>query len=226
MEEYIYDAGKAHIAVITMEEDGSHSEPVKVLDEPYHLAYPCVFEHDGTYYMTPDAGANRTVDLYQCTQFPDQWEHHATLLNGVDAVDPTLFFHEDTWWLFVNVREQEGASNWDELFLFYADEFDSTKWKPHPKNPIISDVRRARPAGRLFRHEGILYRPSQDSSGWYGRALNLNEVTCLTKERYEERKVTGLQPNWEKGLHAVHSFSHARKLTVLDGATYRLPFSS
>ena len=30
-------------------------------------------------------------------------------------------------------------------------------------NPIVSDVRSARPGGALFRRNGVLYRPGQNS---------------------------------------------------------------
>ncbi len=40
---------KGHISVIRMDEQGVYSEPVKVLERPYHLSYPFVFEWEGVH---------------------------------------------------------------------------------------------------------------------------------------------------------------------------------
>ena len=46
-------------------------------------------------------------------------------------------------------------------FLFYSDDPTSTEWNPHPKNPIISDVRNARPGGHIFEYKNKILRPAQ-----------------------------------------------------------------
>lgn len=41
------------------------SSPVVVLEEPYHLSFPWVFEEDGHIYMLPETGATNTIRLYE-----------------------------------------------------------------------------------------------------------------------------------------------------------------
>ena len=53
-------------------------------------------------------------------------------------------------------------------------------------NPIVSDVRRARPAGRVLSRDGELIRPSQDCSGRYGRAVAFNRIVRLTPTEFGE----------------------------------------
>src|SRR5207253_8229013 len=48
----------------------------------------------------------------------------------------------------------------DELHLFHAERLTGD-WQPHPRNPVKSDARSARPAGSLFVRDGALYRPAQ-----------------------------------------------------------------
>jgi hypothetical protein len=137
-------------------------------------------------------------------------------MHDVDAVDPTPFFHNGRWWLFVGMAEVPGASPWDELFLFHSPELVSDQWEPHPLNPIVSDVRRARPAGRIFEYRGRLYRPSQDCSKRYGYGLRLNQITTLTPDKYAEEEVAFLEPLSERGLQGIHSISWHDDLTVID----------
>jgi hypothetical protein len=127
-----------------------------------------------------------------------------------------LFEHEGTWWMFTNVVEHKGASSWDELCLFYAESPTSSVWQAHPMNPIVSDVRYARPSGKLFIKSGRIYRPSQNSSHRYGYGLNINEVLQLTKTSYREKLVNSFKPDWDRSVRALHTYSHVDDLIFID----------
>ncbi|HET8870888.1 MAG TPA: hypothetical protein VFM48_10600, partial [Aquabacterium sp.] len=150
IEELLYATNRGHISVIKMDKQGRYSAPERVLERPYHLSYPYLFEYDGQLYMVPESAQNRTVELYRCVEFPHKWEFVHNLMEGVKVYDATLTFHNGKWWMFANMVEVPGSSSWDELFVFWADSPLSQQWTPHPANPVISDCKRARPAGRLF----------------------------------------------------------------------------
>jgi len=214
-EELIYKTGLGHISYVEVDRDGHIGEPQTVLEKPYHLSYPFIFEYRGEHYMIPESAQNRAIEMHHCVRFPDRWEHHRTLMQDVRAVDTTLVEHAGLWWMFVNMAG-EGGSTWDELHLFYADDPLSANWTPHPMNPIVSDVRCARPAGRLFHRDGDLLRPSQDSSLRYGYALNLNRITKLTKAEYAEELIERLEPPKDGNILAVHTYNFSENLTVVD----------
>ncbi len=216
IEEFLFAEQRGHISVMEMDEQGRHGEPVPILERPYHLSYPFVFEYQGHYYMVPESAENRTVDLYRCVEFPHRWEQCGTLLDGVHAVDATLHPHGGRWWMFVNMVENRGASSCDELFLFHADTPLGNDWTPHPLNPVISDARRARPAGRIFTENGRIYRPSQNCSVRYGYGFNINRILHLDEREYREELVSTATPEWEPGLLATHTYSRAHRLTVID----------
>jgi hypothetical protein len=221
LEEFLYGSSKGHIALMTMDDNGNYDMPVTVIDEPHHLSYPFVFEWNGALYMLAEACANRAVPLYRCDEFPRKWVFERNLMENVRAVDPTLFCHDGTWFLFVGLAENPGASLLDELFLYFSDNPVSADWTPHPMNPVVSDVRSARPAGRIFERNGMLFRPSQNCSYRYGYGLNLNRIVKLSKTEYEEVKVSGIEPNWHPGVSGVHTLSHAHHLTVVDADVKR-----
>jgi hypothetical protein len=224
IEEFLYKNGKAHISRIEMDGKGNYSEPKTVLERPYHLSYPFVFEWNRDYYMIPESSANQSVEVYKCAAFPDQWEFCTTLMENVTAADATLFPYGRKWWLFTNMREHDGASKWDELFLFYADTPLSTTWTPHPGNPVVSDVRRSRPAGRIFEHGGHLYRPSQNSGGEYGYGMKINRIVVLNETEYREEESSSIEPKWAGDLRGIHTLSHANRLTVVDANRSRFRF--
>ena len=205
-----------HISVMRIDDQGRAERPVTVLERPYHLSYPFVFQWKGTHYMVPESSANRSIELYEAVEFPYRWQHVKDLMTGVSAVDSTLVRWGGRWWLFANMRENDGAPLNDELFLFHAKDLLADSWEPHPRNPVISDVRSSRPAGALFVQDGALYRPSQDSSFSYGYAVNINKVLRLDERGYEEVRTSYIEPGLFPGASRVHTFSHVPGLTVVD----------
>jgi hypothetical protein len=224
VEEYLYQTGKGHLSVIEMDEKGGFKQPVPILKKDYHLSYPSVFEWRGRYYMVPETSENRTIDLYSCAEFPYQWRFEKTLMKNVVAVDTTLFFDQEKWWLFTAMAENEGAFPQVELFLFYSDQLLSDRWQPHPMNPIISDVRNARPAGRIFTKDGAIFRPAQYGSSRYGFGYNLNQILELSPSSYLEKQVSSMKPDWDPDIQATHTYWSDGKLTVIDALTIRRKF--
>ena len=219
VEEFPYRTAKGHISVIEMDGDGSCKPPVKVLERECHLSYPFVFSWQGRHYMIPETRSQQTIELYRSTSFPFEWELEKVLLEGVRAVDATLAEVDGTWWMFAGAGV-EGASSNDELYLFSADT-PLGPWRPHRRNPVKSDVRSARPAGRLFRRNGCLYRPAQDCSVHYGHAISINRVLRLTRDEFTEEETSKILPRWRKGLERTHTLNSAGRLTVIDGFVRR-----
>lgn len=219
MEEVVYKHGKGHIAVIEIDEKGNHSTPLRALERDYHLSYPFVFEWNGDFYMIPETHHARTVELYRCVSFPDQWEYHKLLMEDVIAVDTTLAEIDDLWWMFTAISIEGGGLN-DELHLFYADS-PLGPWQPHQHNPVKSDVRSARPAGHLFTQNGDLYRPAQDASKRYGYAVTLNKILHLSPDEYTEIEVSKMLPHWTRNLIGTHTLNTVDRLTVIDGLARR-----
>ena len=212
-----------HIAVVEVGPDGMIGQPRSVLERPYHLSYPFVFAWGGETYMLPETGFNRTVELYRAEDFPTRWSLDRVFFSDVRAVDATLAEIEGRWWMFVNIAEPHAPLN-DELHLYHADT-PLGPWAAHPGNPVKSDVRSARPAGRPFRFGGSWYRPAQDCSGRYGAAIVVNRITRLDEKGFAEEEVGRLLPAWRPDLVATHTLNAAGGLTVIDAQRLRWRFS-
>ena len=145
-------------------------------------------------------------------------------MENIDAVDTTLFYHNDKWWLFTNIIENQGSSNLDELFLFFSDDFITNSWVPHPRNPIISDVKKARSAGNIFVKNGRIIRPSQNSSLRYGYGIKLNEIKILNENEYEEIEIDSIEPNWDSKILGTHTINNSGNLSIIDGILKRRKF--
>ncbi len=220
LEELLYKTNKGHIAVIEMDEKGKYTEPQTVLERDYHLSYPFLIEDTDELYMIPETMQNNNIELYKCVDFPLKWEFEQTLIADIAAVDATVLKKDDTYWLFANVKAHPAASMHDELCLFYADSLTG-EWTAHPQNPIVSDVKTARPAGKIFKHKDKFYRPAQNCSKHYGYGMQICEIKTLTKEQYEETNVQSIYPNWAKDFLSTHTLNADGKLTVIDALIRR-----
>jgi hypothetical protein len=215
-EELPYGAPKAHISVVEVDREGRASKPVKVLEREYHLSYPFLVEEDGQLYMIPETAHNNTVEIYRCVDFPGQWRLERVLMKDVFCADATLHREGDRWWMFTNAAKPGEEIN-DELYLFSSERLLGD-WKPHRRNPVKSDVRGARPAGRLFRRGSRLYRPGQICAPHYGSGIALNRVTRLTHDEYVEEEERRIVPRSQAVL-GIHTINRAGDLSVTDAFT-------
>jgi hypothetical protein len=220
IEEKLYQTRRGRIACLTLNRDGNLLSNQSVLERPYHISYPFIFEFKDEMYMMPETAANRTLELYRCTHFPDQWELVRNVMSDIYIVDTTLLEHAGKWWLFGNIKT-EGRSSLDKLYLFSAPHPLAEIWDPHPRNPIIADIHSARPAGRIFEWDGELIRPSQDSSRRYGYALNFNRITLFDSLNYDEERLSTFYPPRKKGVLAIHTWNSREGMVVSDAVIRR-----
>jgi hypothetical protein len=214
-EDFSYAEDRASICCAELGSDGNLGEVVEVLRCPYHLSYPFVFEHAGETYMIPETKQNRTVELYRAEEFPRRWKLEAVLMKDVSVVDATIHVKDGRFWMFAGISSGRWPNS-DEMGIFYADRLTGP-WTAHRNNPVVSDVRRARPGGALFYREGRLIRPSQDCARTYGYALNFSELLKLNEEEYEERQVGRIGPEWTKGNRGTHTYAASEDFEVIDG---------
>ena len=212
--------GQGDIGCATSPDGMEWSYQQIVLDEPIHLSYPTVFEHDGEFYMVPETEAADCVRLYRATSFPHAWEFERTLVTGKDLADPTVFQHNQRWYMFVGK-----AGTHDQLRLFQAVHLLGP-WTEHPLSPlIVDDPSQSRPAGQVVDFDGKLFRLAQDCSDRYGASVQAFEITRLSEESYEERPeplslLTAQGHRWNShGMHHLHAFRkpNGKWLCCVDG---------
>lgn len=222
IEECEYSNNKGYLSVIEFDEDNKPLlPPLKIIEKPYHLSFPFVIEDNNELYMIPESQENRSIELYQCQHFPDKWEFVMNLMEDINAVDTVIWKHKGKYWLFSNITENSGASSCDELFLFYSDSLVSDNWTAHTQNPIVSDVRCARSAGNIFMYNNQWYRPAQDCSDAYGKAIAIQRIVTIDENSYQEVSVSRIDAEWDEDIIRTHSLSQMGNLTCIDGLRKR-----
>lgn len=214
VEEWPDQLGRGRLAALEMNRDGSWQRLGTVMEEPIHLSHPFLFDWEGERYLIPETSARHTVELYrQRGNDPLDWELVDVWMEGERVVDVTVQFISGRWWLLANIAI-EGISPHDELHAFFSDS-PLGPWTSHAANPIVSDPRRARPAGRIFEADGSLIRPGQDCGRRYGRAITLCQIDELSPTRYVEGTQGRLEPE-PLGANRLHTLNTDGWLRVID----------
>lgn len=211
-EDFSYSQGRGVIACKELLPEGNFGEAYTVIQRPYHLSYPFVFEHDGQVWMIPESAGNETVELYRADVFPYRWTLVKELFHG-KALDTTMLFDQGLFWFFTTLRPECGDA--DSLVLFYSESIDG-RWRLHPRSPISRDVRDARCAGRIRRKDGRLYRTCQNSMSQYGQGFGYKQIVTLTTSDYSERPAALILP-WEPGQLCAHHTDSTPTAEVVDG---------
>lgn len=215
------DTRKGEIGLATSRDGFTWQYTQIVLEEPFHLSYPYVFEWNDEYYMIPESSVAKEVRLYKANRFPNGWECVGVLLSGQRFSDSSIVRHEEHWWLFT----ETSVSQCDTLRLFYSTSLTGP-WREHPRSPIIQgDPHIARPAGRLVVHTDRIIRYTQDCYPSYGQKVRAFEITELTTSSYAEQPiqnviVEGSGVGWnESGMHHIdpHLLTNGQWIACVDG---------
>lgn len=214
-EEMNLRTGKGQISETSFDGSG-WTAFARAIATPTHASYPFLFEEAGSVFCVPETFEANEIALYRASAFPTSWERVATILDGVAAIDSTLFRHEDRFWLLCTTSEGSNSL----LHAFFADRLLGP-WYPHAANPVKIDVRNARPAGAPFSIGGQLYRPAQDSSKTYGGRVVVNRVLSLTPTSFREEPCVFVEPQRETRYgHGLHTLSFAGEYCVIDGKRF------
>lgn len=211
--ESISPSGLGSLVACGLHGDVLDDSCLPLLRLPHHLSWPFAFEREGSLFMVPETGEAREVSLWECTEFPSGWRKAATLLSGRAFHDATLLEEGGRWWLFVSVGGAHPGDHSAHLEIHHCEDLLSRPFRPHPGNPISLSIAGSRPAGRIFRMDGKLYRPSQDGRGGYGRAVIVHRIERLDEETYLETEVSRiLPPEGALGIHTLNRTSDGRWL--------------
>src|SRR5258708_31961710 len=131
-------AGKIKGRLGCMEVGVVFSEPTVIVEEDYHLSYPCVVSDRGEYFLVPESSKTRTVQLFRATRFPFEWKKETVLMEDLSAVHTPPAFLDGRWYFFTTTTEP-----FMETFLFWAASLGG-RCHLHPKTPIPIPLKSSR----------------------------------------------------------------------------------
>ncbi len=214
---------RGRIGLATSNDGYSWSYSNIVIKEPFHMAYPQVFEYGGEIFLIPDT-PGQGVRVYRALEFPHRWKFLTTVLDDATIVDPTVFRHGEGWWMLAGGLTAEEASM--PLRLYTSPDVTGP-WSEHPMSPIpATDERSSRPSGRIAKFDNRLFRFAQDGIPVYGSRVRAFEITELSPASYKECELScspildAGSHHWNSGgMHHIdaHQLDEDRWLACVDG---------
>ena len=196
----------------------SPDRPPVVVDMPgmrgHHCSYPFIVESQGTRYVLPEMATVGPPRLFELDGASIVGSQDVCGLEAFRVIDPTVLFHAGRWWLFGGLP----TTATDLLWLWSATDV-AGPYKPHPDNPIVMDVARARSAGPIIAADGRLFRPGQDNRGSYGNGIAFSEIIELSTKGYREIPRAQVRVAGRKGPHTLFLDGDS---TVVDSYVERL----
>ena len=216
VEDFFFNDNKGRISVIRIDKDKYEFLDV-ILEESFHLSFPFVFKEGESIYMIPESHENHDIRLYKCLDFPYNWKLEKILMSDINAADTMLIKREHTWFMLTNICSAEINDHQSELHIFYSNELESSHWEPLSSgNPVIFDSSKARNGG-LFYFNDKMFRVNQvHGQAHYGKSFDINEITLLSKDNYDEKPLLSINPDFKKNIIATHHFNANNKIAAVD----------
>lgn len=183
----------------------------KIIDQPYHMSYPCVFSCQGEHYMIPETSANQSMDLYKAVHFPNQWEKVACLSSGTRYVDTTVLKQEDGFKL-VTYRKDGGSWYLDAFAL----DMEAKKLKPLSSKKYNTNI--GRPAGSFIVGDDLV-RPAQNCARKYGESIILYQVDQFEDGHFEEHEKSRIEVSklpMDVKADRIHTYNQDSKYECVD----------
>ncbi len=178
-----------------------------ILTKNYHLSYPFVYKVGKNIFLIPESHTNKKIQIYKSTQFPFNWKKIKTIFNDQITCDPTIFKHKGSNWMFINKTKKNLKILNKNLYL-YKIIGDFKKIIPHKKNPILSNFKGGRSAGKILNINKKLIRPAQiNKQNFYGYGLIFYEIKKLDINNYIEKEIFTISLKDLKNCSGVHHIS-------------------
>lgn len=208
------------------------TKPKIILNCPYHLSFPYIFEKDGEIYMMPETNEIEAIRLFRAKKFPDEWVEDKILASKICACDTILLKNGNDAYLLTNEMPSvvpEGTSNscWVKDVLY------SLQNEQCVLNRAVQEGDAGiRNAGKIFSYNDKKIRPGQNcTNNQYGKGMIFFEINSF--EPYEEKEIyradyQDIQKHLttkKTHINGVHTYNSTDDIEIIDVA-YEAPVST
>ena len=217
VEDYCYVQKKACITAIEFINGQNYSILGPVIEEPFHMSFPFLFEYQQELYMVPETAQSNSVRLYKCVDFPLKWEYQKDILSNVSVVDSMIFNFDGKWWLLCNMGIGGQSDRSSTLMAFYSENPLSDDWTAHELNPLSFDSNISRNGGILDANSRYPIRSRQRQGfNLYGESLTLAKIKDLAPVSFSEEEIGQISPDFFNKIEGCHHIHSNGKYTVYD----------
>jgi hypothetical protein len=190
-ESWSKESNKANISISKLPTQAEEASFSVIIDEPFHLSFPFVFEYHGSTFILPQSATGSELRFYKNETNQLHWNYSFSINLPIPLVDVICICVEEVWWLIGSAKDPiRNIKN--RLFAFYASELNGkTLVKSHRNNPILWSDFGGRNGG-VFEIADKIYRVGQfEGSDIYGFDFKEYEILELTLDIFQQMPLVG-----------------------------------
>ncbi len=213
VEDVLFESRKGVITLLKIDRQNLNIKFRKVLlEQPYHLSFPCVLRENGKIYIYPESARGGKLDVYEYDPVSETLTYFKTICDEV-VWDSCITDRFGEKMLFTSVHG-------DWILDIYK--WDEAKERFLPWKQVLSDNYDLRMGGQLFEYKGEIYYPAQDCNKSYGSAIQIKKINYLNSDFSFEtvKRITSPHPKMKLGLHTLNEY---KGVVVIDVLGYRHP---
>lgn len=218
VEEFDYEVHRGRIAKLTIDRKSWTVTNCRiVLDLDTHLSFPMIWRTDKEVYVCPENYHSGGWNIYKYNSIEERLLFVQQIITE-KLTDATIWSNEDAYWL---LSTYEPRPNGPELTIWKSKNltgpFDETQ-------RVIFNENIGRNAGMIFKYDGMLIRPAQESNLSYGHALVFQKIELKDGvfEFDEYCRISSPHPHYNIGIHTYNQ--HHKGMAVIDVKGYRYPY--
>lgn len=216
---------KGNIKVLKLGENGYLQKRSKIIEEPFHMSFPSIFEYKKRIYMIPECSQSGQLRIYLMNDDIENWELYYSCDVDRCIVDSVVLLQEDSILilssLINNTNEHqaglvayriENLENVQRLSIHEV--WADTNFKYDKRN-----------GGMLFTEKGYLLRVVQHSTkDVYGKFISINRILKCDDNEIKEEVIKKIDitdipinlPQFIYRLWGTHTYGKINGLEVYD----------
>lgn len=179
------------IGVSELDDGGRLTRPVRIIEEPFHMSFPMVFDYDGRTYMIPETIEGGALFIYRMEESVYQWKQVRRLEELAGCVDSVVYSDDQSGDINIftcKSNEENGLLTGLRRYVLEGGIDGECKDRSETLNEGYRQYRYdMRNGGPLIRLDGELYRVIQKSTEYiYGESIELRRALIGANAYTEE----------------------------------------
>lgn len=197
--------------------EGEFGEITVILDKPYHLSFPYIFEWNGSVYLMPESSEANKIIIFKSDNFPLDWSEHKILIDSIKVCDSIILTSTTGYWLLTSTIINGGFRVTKEAYKVNLDRMEIIG------SPIFygEGSYGYRNAGKIITRRHNQFRVAQDcTNNKYGKGLvvyNTEIDDFGSLKEHEIKHIDGRSLNVNNNyFDGVHTYNSNEKYEVID----------
>ena len=217
---------KGHIGVSEYNENGMMKRPMTIIEEPFHMSFPNLFEYKEKIYMLPECSASEQFRIYRMEESIDEWKAYYVEDGWQNITDIAIYeIRDNSVFALASRVNKENPYQSRLVFLQIENLEDFTRLKIQILWEQAEYSYGMRNGGNIFRENGISYRAVQHSTrDIYGKFITLNRIMDIEQNVIQEKvtkKITSsdyayLLPPFIYRTWGTHTYGKTDEIEVAD----------